>query len=206
METLANFFCSHAPYAHYLLFFAILLTGLNIPFPEDLLVIIGGVIVATCVPDNYTIMFLSLWSAAAFSAYEAYWIGRYFGPRLYDIRFFRHVVTPERVNRVGLLLERFGLLTFLIGRFIPFGARSCIFMTSGLWKMPFGRFAFRDGIGAFIATFTLFHLGYHFGENYKTLLSYFRTYELGVLSVIAIFVSVAVVIWYARRSLEKSGS
>lgn len=207
MEEFANFFCSNAHYAHYLFFGMILLTGLNIPLPEDILVMLAGMLVATCVPEHYWLMFGWVLAGALLSAYEAYWIGRYLGPRLYGLRFFRHVITPERVNKIGHFLERFGVLTFIVGRFIPFGFRNCIFMTCGLWKMSFPRFMLRDGVGAFIATCALFSLGHQFGANYRVLLHYFHTYELIVLSaIVMIFISVGLFIWYKRSACNHNGS
>jgi membrane protein DedA with SNARE-associated domain len=160
---------------------------------------LGGALVATCVPEHYWLMFVWLYAGAIFSAYEAYWIGRILGPRLYDIRFFHHVVTPERVRKIGHVLEKWGVITFLIGRFVPFGARNGIFMTSGLSKMPFHRFIFRDGLGAFFATAVLFHLGHEFGEHYQILLHYFHAYEMIILTIALVFIlSVGLVFWYRK--------
>ena len=36
--------------------------------------------------------------------------------------------------------KKYGALTLVIGRFIPFGVRNAIFLTSGISKMPFAKF------------------------------------------------------------------
>ncbi len=207
MESVASFLCFHAPYAHFVLFGLILLSGWNIPVPEDILCMIGGVIVSTCVPDHYWLMFVWLYSGAILSAYEAYWLGRVLGPRLYDMHYFQHVITRKRVMKIGRLLERFGVFTFLIGRFIPFGVRNGIFMTSGLTKMPFPRFMWRDAVGAFVATFVLFYLGNQFGEHFPLLLHYFHTYEMAALVVIATAViAIAALYWLTSRVFGNNSS
>lgn len=191
MEAFTVYFCEHAHSAHYVIFLLILLTGLNVPLPEDILVMISGMLVGKCIPGSYITMFLWVYAAAILSAYEAYWIGRFLGPKLYDIRYFHHVITHHRVTRIGGFLERYGIWVFIIGRFIPFGFRNGIFMTSGLTHMPFARFAMRDAVGAFVATSVLFFIGHQFGENYQALFHYFHTYESIVL-----FVTIALIIFF----------
>ena len=35
---------------------------------------------------------------------------------------------------------KYGVVTLLIGRFIPFGVRNCLFVTAGIGKMRFWKF------------------------------------------------------------------
>jgi membrane protein DedA with SNARE-associated domain len=199
MEAFTHYFCEHAHSAHYVIFFLIVLTGLNIPFPEDILVMVAGMLVGTCIPESYTTMYMWVYAAAILSAYEGYFLGRLLGPKLYDIGYFRHVVTRHRVQRIGHWLEKYGVFTFIVGRFIPFGVRNGIFMTSGLNHMPFPRFAMRDAVGAFIATSVLFHLGHQFGQNYDALFHYFHTYELIVFVVAILIILVLFAIFLGRK-------
>ncbi len=175
MESITTFLCTHATQAHYVLFILILLAGLNLPFSEDILVMIGGILVGSCAPEHFWLMLGWLYVAAILSAYISYWLGRSLGPKLYDIALFHHVITRQRVHRIGRWLERYGLLTFMIGRFMPLGVRNCLFMTCGLWRMPFPRFALRDAIAACFATVVLFNIGRMFGENSQVL---FRIFTL----------------------------
>ncbi len=199
MESIATFLCNNAGQAHYVIFGLILLAGLNLPFSEDILVMLGGVLVSTCVPQHYWLMWGWLYLAAILSAYEAYWLGRILGPKLYDMALFRRVVTPVRVHKAGDWVERYGIFTFLIGRFMPLGLRNCLFMTCGLWRMPFPRFIFRDGLGALCAISVLYQIGYSFGENYHVLFHYFRTYEEVILSLVVLLVITIIGVVSYRR-------
>lgn len=189
MESLLSFICEHAEYAHYIFFGLLMLAGLNVPISEDLILLSAGAITATCVPENYVTMLVWLYLGCWISAWEAYAIGRFFGPKLYDFKWFSHFLTRGRIERLHHYYERFGIFTFILGRFIPGGVRNTLFMTAGLGKMHFGKFIFRDGIACFISTNTLFYLGFLFGENYSVIVNYFTTYTHVFLGLIAILIA-----------------
>lgn len=203
LEEIFAYLCAHAAYAGPALFGLLLLAGLNIPISEDVVLISGGVIVALCIPENYLSMFLWLYAGCIFSAYEAYWLGRKFGPKLYDMRLFRHVVTRPRIERLNIFIERYGIMTFIVGRFIPGGIRNGLFITSGLGGMPFPTFALRDGFAAMISTTTLFHLGYFFGDHYQTLFDYLKIYNHTVMVVIGIG-AIALLLYFWRYYKKES--
>ena len=188
MDDFLTYLCLHAPNAHYFIFGLLLLTGVNIPISEDLLLIAGGVLVAMCAPGNEAVMIGWLWAGCILSAYEAYWLGRWLGPRVYTLPIICHYVTPHRVLKLNASYERFGILTFMICRFLPFGIRNALFITSGMGEMPFGKFVIRDGIAAMLSTYALFSLGRVFGANYEILLRYIKNYEhlIAVLGIVAV--------------------
>lgn len=64
-------------------------------------------------------------------------------------------------------LERHGILTFIVCRFIPFGIRNTLFMSSGFFGLRARTFLLYDVIAAAISTNTLFFLVYYFGDAIK---------------------------------------
>jgi membrane-associated protein len=185
METIFNFVCLHADEAQWIMFFLLLLAGFNIPISEDALLIIGGAISSTCVKQHPLEMWGWLFMGCWISAWEAYWIGRLLGPKLYEIRWFHRIINPSRIEKLRHYYEKFGIFTFIVGRFIPGGIRNALFMTTGLSKMPFQTFLLRDFFACLISSVSLFYLGYKFGENHELLLHYFKHYQLLFLSLIA---------------------
>lgn len=179
-----------------------MLAGLNVPLSEDLILLSAGAIVATCIPENYLVMLVWLYFGCWISAWEAYAIGRFLGPKLYNIKWFSHILTRGRIEKLHHYYEKFGIFTFIFGRFIPGGVRNTLFMTAGLGKMPFGKFIFRDGVACFISTNTVFYIGFLFGENYSLIVDYFNTYThvfIGLLiSIIALYY-----IWHRYRNRIK---
>ena len=89
MESILSFTCEHAHSAHWVFFLLIMLAGLNVPISEDIILITGGAIASTCIPEHTLQMFIWLFLGAWLSAWEAYWIGRLLGPKLYKIKWLR---------------------------------------------------------------------------------------------------------------------
>lgn len=200
MEEIFSYICAHAEYAGMVLFGLLLLSGFNVPISEDLIIITGGALVTTCIPHHYFQIYLWVFAGSWLSAWEAYWIGRLFGPKLYNIRWFNWAINPGRIAKLHHYYEKFGAFTFIVGRFFPGGIRNGLFMTAGMGKMPFLVFIIRDGIAAVISTNFFFYLGHLFAKNYHLIVHYFVKYDriaLGCIIVIAILFILYV--WMIRK-------
>jgi membrane-associated protein len=186
MESIIAFATEHAESAHWLFAFLILLGGLNVPISEDVVMISAGALASTLIPEiasyQYFILFLVCWIAA----WEAYWIGRLLGPKLYNIRWFNRILTPKKIERLHHYYEKFGILTFIVGRFIPGGVRNGLFMTAGLGKMPFKIFILRDLLACFISTAFLFSMGYYFGQHSSEIIAGFQAYQHVIMLILAL--------------------
>lgn len=193
------FICEHAAYAHLILFGMLLLAGLNIPLSEDLILLGGGMIASTCLSDGVWAMWTWLFLGCIFSAWEAFWIGRILGPKLYNIPWISRHFTPQIVGKLNGYYERFGIFTFIFGRFIPGGVRNALFMTAGLGGMPFPLFILRDGIACFIQMSLLFYIGYTFGENWQVLSGYLSTYNRWVIGILIVLIFCGVSIRQIKR-------
>lgn len=202
METFISFICDNAHDAYWIMFLLLMLAGFNFPISEDAMLLIGGMIASTCIPEHWLQLFIWIWLGCYFSAWEAYWVGRLLGPKLYNFRWFSHVITPVRIAKINYFYEKFGIFTFIVGRFCPGGVRNCLFMTAGLGRMPFGKFIARDGFACFISSNTLFHIGYQFGENHDLLLHYFRTYQHVVLFIIGGLISGLVTFFFFKKKYK----
>lgn len=188
METLINYACAHAAHAHWVLFLLLLIAGLNIPISEDAILIFGGIIAGTCLTESALHLFIWLYAGCVLSAWEAYGIGRYFGPRLYTMPWFRKFISKKKINKLHYYYEKFGVFTFIIGRFIPGGVRNALFMTAGLGKMPFKKFALRDGFACLLSASTIYLIGYTFAQNYDIILYYMKKYNEIALLCLALII------------------
>ncbi|MBS4167989.1 DedA family protein [Parachlamydia sp. AcF125] len=200
MEEILQYACSHAHSAHWFIFLLLMLAGFNVPISEDLCLLTAGTLASTCIPEQTLRLFVWVYMGCWLSASIAYWIGRRLGPRLYDIRWFNRILTPQRIARLHHYYEKFGIFTFIIGRFVPGGARNALFMTAGLGKMHYLKFLLRDGFACLISSSALFYLGYSFGANYAFLIRTFKTYNFIFISILASLITLSLlIVWIKKR-------
>ncbi len=164
MEELIQIIQANVQYAPYIIFGALLLAGLNIPVSEDAMLFIYAIL-ASSNQDYLPHLFIGVYMGAYLSDLICYSLGRFLGPKLFEIRFFANMVPPERIQKIHNFYEHYGIVTLLIGRFIPFGVRNALFLTAGLGQMHFLKFALADLLACTISTITFFTLYYHYGSS-----------------------------------------
>lgn len=203
LESLFFYVCEHVHYAPWILFGLLLLTGLCLPISEDLLLISGGAIASTCLREHTIELYLWLFSGSLLAAWEAYWIGRLMGPKLYQVPVFKSIVTPHRLDALRGYYAKFGLFTFIFGRFCPGGIRNALFMSSGLSKIPFQKFIVRDTLACLISTLSFFFLGYKFGQHFDLIVSYFYRYTDGFLIFLLALGLVGLILFWRYYNSKK---
>lgn len=197
MDSIIQFIFEHAQYAHWIVFGALMLAGLNIPISEDLMIIFSAVLAATVIPENTYKLFAGVFLGCYISDWVCYWIGRHFGPKLWNIKWFARTFDQKKIDTVHQYYAKYGFLTLLVGRFIPFGVRNGLFLTAGLGKMPFGKFLLSDGIACLLSNTLLFSLAYTVGKNYEALLSSLKM--LNIFLFTAFVVAIIAFVWYKHK-------
>lgn len=162
-----DFLAAHAHQAHWLALGGILLAGLNFPVSLDLVTASCALLAATVAQDHLPHLFLAVLVGCIASASLTYWIGRLGGERLLRLRIFRSIMSEERILRMRRFYEKRGLLAFLVGRFIPFGVRNCLFLSSGMSRLPYSTFLARDALASSVWSISFFSLFYLFGRSYS---------------------------------------
>ncbi|MBI3231929.1 MAG: DedA family protein [Candidatus Doudnabacteria bacterium] len=204
MQQIIQYIIEHSVYAPWISFAAILLAGFNLPVSIDLILVLNAFLAAQVIPEYKIQLYLSVLFGSYFSAWIAYWIGRLVGSKLLQIRWFSKVLNQERLDKVRRFYEKYALLTLIVGRFIPFGFRNCLFITTGMSKIPFRRFMLQDGIACFIWSSLAFLLFYNLGRSYETLVQHLKLFNLVIIS--ALGVTLIGVIWYKRKKRNQPES
>ncbi len=202
MEHMTQIISHHAHNAHWYIFIAIILAGFNIPFSADLLILLAAVLAATIVPENSWLLFGSILLGCYFSAMCAFWLGRLLGSTLGKTKFFSKLINPQRIAKIRQFYDKYGLWTLVIGRFIPFGVRNCIFMSSGMSKLHFGKFILMDALACTLWCSACFYLFFTLGQNYETIWGYLKAFNL--LIFVAFSVTVIGFIWYKSRKKTRA--
>ena len=98
-----------------------------------------------------------------------YGMGRFWGPRLVESRWLKHLVPHQRRERIEGNFHRYGVLVLLFARFLP-TIRSPVFIMAGIMRVPFTRFLLADGLYAIPGVSLLFYLGFWFGDQFRNLI------------------------------------
>lgn len=196
MDHLIQFIITHAIYAHWIVFSALILAGFNIPLSEDLMIITSALLAATVVPENLAKLFLAVFLGCYLSDWISYWIGRSLGRKLWDIKWFAKTVDLKRLEQIQQYYKKYGFWTLLIGRFIPFGVRNCLFITAGMGKMSFPKFLLSDGIACLCSNTALFTIAYSLSKNYQILVEKLKIFNIILFS--SFVVLIICLIWYKR--------
>ncbi|HXF28837.1 MAG TPA: DedA family protein, partial [Chlamydiales bacterium] len=179
----------------------LMLAGFSLPVSEELMLVVGGVMASSIIPEHTFHLFFAVFLGCYFSDWIAYWLGRLMGSRLYHVKWLQFALSEKRVKRLAHFYERYGFLTLFFGRFIPFGVRNGIFMTAGVGKMHFGKFALIDAIGCLFFSASLFYLAYSFGQNYETLCQLIQVSN-GIIFALftCLIVATGLYLWLRRRA------
>lgn len=192
MQEIIQIIQSNIEYAHFIIFGILLLAGLNIPVSEDAMLFIAAIL-ASSHPEYLPHLFIGVYLGAYFSDLICYALGRILGPKLFNIKFFANMAPPERIDKISAYYQKYGVITLILGRFIPFGVRNALFLTAGLGKMNFTKFALSDLLACTISTVSFFSLYYYYGE---TVIDYIKQGNRVVFGLLFVVLGVY---WYQRK-------
>ena len=161
-HTIAAWIGQYISYFPLVIFISLLLGGFNLPISEDIIVITAALL---CKQEKASIpaFYAALYFGAVISDYLVYFWGWLLRRGRISGIFFSKLINETTIDRISNALERHGFLTFLCGRFIPFGVRNIIAMTSSFVGFPFYKFALFDAVAAACNISALFWLVYFLG-------------------------------------------
>ena len=151
------------------------------PFlPGDSLLFAAGVFSADGGGLHLGATLLVFYAAANLGYTSNYWIARFFGKRIIDSGKVK-ALTPERMAKLDSFFEKYGGLTIVITRFMPFFRTFAPFI-AGTGHMNFAKFTMFNAIGG-ISWVSLFVLvGYFFG-GVPFVQEHFEVIVLGIVAV-----------------------
>lgn len=151
------------------------------PFlPGDSLLFAAGVFSADGGGLNLIATLFVFYAAAILGNTSNYWIARFLGQRIIDSGKVKSL-TPERMEKLDRFFEKYGGLTIVITRFMPFFRTFAPFI-AGTGHMNFGKFTMFNAIGG-ISWVSLFVLvGYFFG-GVEFVQQHFEIIILGIVAV-----------------------
>ncbi|MCC7205121.1 MAG: DedA family protein [Phycisphaeraceae bacterium] len=157
-------FLTHFSYAGILL--VLLISGLGVPLPEDLPLLIAGALCAQGVA-SLELMLPLVFAAVVGADLMIYYLGRRFGRHVPKMPMFRRFLDEAHLQKADRAFEKHGGKTLLIARFLP-GVRTAVFFSAGACRIPLWKMLVFDGGAAMVSVPLLVMLGYFFGSNLDT--------------------------------------
>ena len=151
------------------------------PFlPGDSLLFAAGVFSADGGGLSLAATLIVFYAAAILGNTSNYWIARLFGSRIIDSGKVK-ALTPERMAKLDHFFEKYGGLTIVITRFMPFFRTFAPFI-AGTGHMNFAKFTFFNCLGglSWVSLFVL--VGYFFG-GVPFVQEHFEVIVLGIVAV-----------------------
>jgi len=179
VEAITAFIAQYTYLAPLLIFGLLLLAGFNLPISEDAMLFLSAYL-AKDHPHLILWFFAGVFMGAYLSDLISYWVGRILGGKLMTSRFAPKALNRANIDKVNGFYTRYGMLTLIFGRFIPFGVRNVLFMTAGLSHMNFGKFAFADFVACMISNVIYFTLYYLYGQ---AVVAYIKKSNVVIFSV-----------------------
>jgi membrane protein DedA with SNARE-associated domain len=175
-----------------IVFFILLLTGFSIPLSEDLIIITSALIAE----ENPYLLFplhIAIFLGVVAADHISYWIGFHFGHKIKNIKRFKRTLSERRILIIQKYLNKYGIFTFIVCRFIPFGVRNTLFLSSGFSKMKYRLFTIYELTAALISTSTLYYLIYFLGisaeKNFKIIgIVLFCIFVVALITIILKFI------------------
>lgn len=139
-------------------------TGLLAGFflPGDSLLVTAGLVAAVDGVLDIRIVALSLCAAAILGDTVGYWVGYYFGPRLFskeDSIFFH----KDHLIRTKKFYDKYGSKTIVIARFVPI-VRTFAPTVAGVGRMEYRKFLFYNVAGGVAWVLSMTLSGYFLGS------------------------------------------
>jgi membrane protein DedA with SNARE-associated domain len=196
-ETLLKSF-QNSPLSLWGPFLVLLLCGLGLPLPEDVVLVTAGALGEI---DGRSWMEVSavMYACVMLGDSTIFFAGRYLGARLRNSKWFQRYFSQKKQDKVEDLFERYDSRVLFVGRFLP-GLRAPIFFTAGSTRVKFWKFFCFDGLAALISVPFFVWLGHWLWAKFKDditqldkALSRTQTYTMIVATVILVVVAIVVV-------------
>ena len=183
------------------LYLALCLGGVGFPIPEEVPVLTAGALAHRGVVRWWLALIVCI-AGVITGDLILYWTGRRWGERVLDLRFVRRFLDTKRRDALERAYRRYGMLIVFAARHVV-GLRAAAFVTAGVVRFPFWKFAVADGVAIGYGIPLNFAIAYFFTEHLHAILHDLRRIESWVALVLLVGVAgwVSVTLWRRSRRL-----
>jgi membrane protein DedA with SNARE-associated domain len=163
----------------------LVLASLGVPIPEDIPLIVAGVLLNThpgiaSWPGTLAVAMIGIMAGDLI----LFRLGRTWGPGVVNHRSVRWLLTPTLFRKATQRFNRYGTWFCFFGRFFV-GVRAAMCLTAGATGFPYWRFFLADFAGALISVPLFVSLGYWFAGVVPKLRMYTEAVQILITVVVA---------------------
>jgi membrane protein DedA with SNARE-associated domain len=188
-------FIEHFPYLG--LFVLLILGTLGLPFPEDGILLLSGVLTAHGIIRPLPAFFV-VYTGLLMTDFLLYSAGKKYGRRIVEHKRFQKILTVRRLTKLEEIFKRWGALVIFLGRHL-LGVRAQIFLAAGVMRMSWKKFLIVDAASALLTIILWGGLGYWGGNNIQALRKEITSIEQMVIVILAILVGSIFLFRYFKR-------
>jgi membrane protein DedA with SNARE-associated domain len=185
------------------IFLVLLGSGFGVPVPEDLPLLLGGMMCSPKLADELLgidhlclcIMIPLCFLAVVGGDLTIFFVGRHFGHHIPNLPLIRRFLTPARLQRAERAFERHGGKALIVARFLP-GLRMPTFFTAGAFRVAPWKMLACDGGAALVSVPAWVCAGYLFGQYMNQIVHYFRW--IGSAAALAVLLALAGYVIYRK--------
>jgi len=200
-ETILNEISSFPPIWIYItLFLFAFVENVFPPSPSDLVVVVGGSLIATgAIHFIPTLILTSLGTVIGFMV--LFYIGSTVDKKLIHSGKFKFIPV-DAIDKVEIWFKKYGYGIILANRFMP-GTRAVISFFAGLSHLNVKKTIIFSTISAFAWNTLILYLGYIFGDNVELVDEYLTTYTNIVIGITVVVTLFFIIRYYLRKKKSK---
>lgn len=207
MHGAVDFFIEQGSYG--LMFAALVAAGMGLPLPEDIVFISGAILAQRGITDlRLTCAVLGVGVFVGDTV--LYTIARRIGPAIYERKFIKRVMPPERRAWFEDKIHKHGSIVVFCARHVA-GLRGAIFAISAIHGISYPRFIIADMLALGVSMPLFMLLGWYFSSSIDTALAHAATGEhfvmIGIVGLLALLAIVhGVRTWMKRRDEQRAAA
>lgn len=174
----------------------LLLSGLGLPIPEDIPLLIGGWMCGMGYANIWVMVPLGFVCVLG-ADLLVFLMGRVYGHHVPRLPVIRRYLTPARLAAAERSFQKHGGKTLFVARFLP-GVRSAIYFTAGTFKISTWKMLAFDGLAALLSAPALVLVGY-FGTRHFDKVKAFVEGTQWAIAAVAILATAAFIVWRLRK-------
>jgi membrane protein DedA with SNARE-associated domain len=201
-ETILTQISDFTPLWIYLtIFFFAYIENLFPPSPSDIVVVIGGSLVATGT-INFIPLFISATMGSLAGFLTAFIIGWQFDKKLVHSGKLKFL-TVQSFEKVENSFRKYGYYLIVANRFLP-GTRAVISFFAGMSRLNVNKTTTLSLVSSAIWNVILIFLGMSFGKNVDVIDSYLKTYSNIILAITGIVILFFVIKYFITKRKKQN--